>query len=56
MYTVLHAHVGMDLSSLLYADKQAEQHLLDVTTERSAYKAALDNAKYLIVSHFSSDG
>jgi len=36
--------------------KQAEQHLLDVTTERSVYKAALDKAKASIVTHFSSNG
>ena len=36
--------------------KQAEQHLLDVTTERSVYKAAIDKAKASIVTHFSSSG
>jgi len=36
--------------------KQAEQHLLDVTTDRSVYKAALDKAKASIVTHFSSNG
>jgi len=36
--------------------KQAENHLLDVTTERSVYKATLDKAKSSIVTHFSSNG
>ena len=36
--------------------RQAEHHLLDVTTERSVYKAALDKAKSSIVAHFSSGG
>ena len=36
--------------------KQAEQHLLDITTERSVYKTALDKAKSSIVTHFSSCG
>ena len=40
---------------LLHADKQAEQHL-DVTTERSVYKAALDKAMSSIVAHFTSNG
>ena len=36
--------------------RQAEQHLVDVTTERSLYKGALDKAKSSIVTHFSSNG
>ena len=35
--------------------RQAE-HLLNVTTERSLYKGALDKAKSSIVTHFSSNG
>ena len=36
--------------------QQAEQHLLDVTTERSFYTTALDKAKSTIAAHFSSNG
>ena len=44
--------MGMDLNTSCYMQtiKQAEQHLLDVTTERSVYKAALDKAKSSIVA------
>ena len=35
--------------------KQAECHLLDVRTERSAYRAALEKAKESIVPHFTSN-
>ena len=41
---------------LLHADKQAEQHIMDVTTERSVHTALLDNAKSSIVAHFFSNG
>ena len=36
--------------------KQAELHLLDVTTERSVYRAALETAKTSVVAHFTEDG
>ena len=36
--------------------KQAELHLLDVTTERSVYRAALETAKASVVTHFTEDG
>ena len=36
--------------------QQAELHLLDVTTERSVYRAALETAKALVVAHFTTDG
>ena len=36
--------------------KQAELHLLDVTTERSVYRAALETAKASVVAHFTEDG
>ena len=36
--------------------RQAESHLLDVTTERSVYRAALEKAKSSVVAHFTEDG
>lgn len=36
--------------------RQAELHLLDVTTERSVYKEALERAKASVVAHFTTDG
>ena len=36
--------------------RQAELHLLDVTTERSVYQGALENAKLSVVPYFSQDG
>ena len=35
--------------------KQAELHLLDVHTERSVYRAALETAKASVVAHFTED-
>ena len=35
--------------------KQAECHLLDVTTERSVYRAALEKAKSSVVAQFTED-
>ena len=35
--------------------KQAERHLLDVTTERSVYQGALEKAKSSVVPHFTED-
>ena len=36
--------------------KKAELHLVDVTTERSVYKEALEKAKSSVTSHFTRDG
>ena len=36
--------------------RQAELHLLDVTTERSVYQGALEKAKLSVVPYFSKDG
>ena len=36
--------------------KQAELHLLDVTTERSVCQGALEKAKASVVSYFTKDG
>ena len=36
--------------------KQAEPHLLDVTTERSVYQGALEKAKASVVPYFTKDG
>ena len=36
--------------------KQAESHLLDVTTERSVHQSALDTAKKSVVPFFTKDG
>ena len=36
--------------------RQAERHLLDVTTERSVYQKALETAKASVVNHFTKDG
>ena len=36
--------------------RQAELHLLDVTTERSVYQGALEKAKLSVVPYFSPDG
>ena len=36
--------------------RQAELHLLDVTTVRSVYRAALETAKASVVTHFTKDG
>ena len=38
------------------AIRQAEQHLKEVTKERSLYKTAIDTAKQSIRQYFSSDG
>ena len=58
-YTHIEMHdVGVDLNKLihiLYTCRQTE-HLLDVTMERSVYKAALNKAKSSIVTPFSSSG
>ena len=35
--------------------RQAELHLLDVTTERSVYREALEKAKSSVVAHFTVD-
>lgn len=35
--------------------KQAENHLLDVTTERSVYQSALETAKKSVVPYFTED-
>ena len=35
--------------------QKAELHLLDVTTERSVYRGALENAKSSVVPYFTKD-
>ena len=36
--------------------RQAENHLVDVTTERSVYREALEKAKSSVLAHFSTEG
>ena len=46
-YTIIHTH--------MQTIRQAELHLLDVTTERSVYREALEKAKSSVVAHFTVD-
>ena len=52
----MHVHVYIITHSFTQTIRQAERHLLDVTTERSVYKKALDDAKISITTHFCSEG
>ena len=46
-YTIIHTR--------MQTIRQAELHLLDVTTERSVYREALEKAKSSVVAHFTVD-
>ena len=54
MCTIRWALIGHN--TLYMQTRQAELHLLNVTTKRSVYRAALETAKASVVARFTKDG